>query len=47
LIWKTNAHGSPEARELLDGVFDVGWWISNLETMVARSAWPKFLIMAK
>jgi len=29
LIWKTNAHGSPEARELLDGVFDVGWWISN------------------
>jgi putative pyruvate formate lyase activating enzyme len=23
LVWKTNAHGSCEARELLDGVFDV------------------------
>ena len=29
LIWKTNAHGSPEARELLDGVFDV--WLVDFK----------------
>ncbi|MGN6553094.1 MAG: radical SAM protein [Verrucomicrobiota bacterium] len=27
LIWKTNAHGSAQARELLDGVFDV--WLAD------------------
>jgi len=27
LVWKTNAHGSAEARELLDGVFDV--WLAD------------------
>lgn len=27
LVWKTNAHGSREARELLDGVFDV--WLAD------------------
>ncbi|MDB6027898.1 MAG: Radical superfamily protein [Verrucomicrobiales bacterium] len=27
LIWKTNAHGSAEARELLDGIFDV--WLAD------------------
>jgi putative pyruvate formate lyase activating enzyme len=29
LIWKTNAHGSPEARELLDGMFDV--WLADFK----------------
>ncbi len=27
LIWKTNAHGSAQARELLDGMFDV--WLAD------------------
>ena len=27
LIWKTNAHGSAQARELLDGVFDI--WVAD------------------
>jgi putative pyruvate formate lyase activating enzyme len=27
LVWKTNAHGSAQARELLDGVFDV--WVAD------------------
>jgi putative pyruvate formate lyase activating enzyme len=27
LVWKTNAHGSAEARELLDGMFDV--WLAD------------------
>jgi putative pyruvate formate lyase activating enzyme len=27
LIWKTNAHGSRQARELLDGMFDV--WLAD------------------
>ena len=27
LVWKTNAHGSAQARELLDGVFDV--WLAD------------------
>lgn len=27
LIWKTNAHGSAQARELLDGIFDV--WLAD------------------
>jgi putative pyruvate formate lyase activating enzyme len=27
LIWKTNAHGSAEARDLLDGMFDV--WLAD------------------
>jgi putative pyruvate formate lyase activating enzyme len=27
LIWKTNAHGSAEARELLEGIFDI--WLAD------------------
>jgi putative pyruvate formate lyase activating enzyme len=27
LVWKTNAHGSAQARELLDGMFDV--WLAD------------------
>ena len=27
LVWKTNAHGSAQARELLDGMFDV--WVAD------------------
>ena len=27
LVWKTNAHGSSEARDLLDGMFDV--WLAD------------------
>jgi putative pyruvate formate lyase activating enzyme len=27
LVWKTNAHGSEQARELLDGLFDV--WLAD------------------
>ena len=29
LIWKTNAHGSATARELLDGIFDV--WLADFK----------------
>jgi len=29
LVWKTNAHGSVQARELLDGMFDV--WLADLK----------------
>jgi putative pyruvate formate lyase activating enzyme len=29
LVWKTNAHGSPEARELLEGMFDV--WLADFK----------------
>jgi putative pyruvate formate lyase activating enzyme len=29
LIWKTNAHGSTEARVLLDGIFDV--WLADFK----------------
>lgn len=29
LIWKTNAHGSAQARELLDGMFDV--WVADFK----------------
>jgi putative pyruvate formate lyase activating enzyme len=29
LVWKTNAHGSVEARPLLDGMFDV--WVADLK----------------
>jgi len=29
LVWKTNAHGSTEARELLDGMFDV--WLADFK----------------
>ena len=29
LIWKTNAHGSASARELLDGMFDV--WVADFK----------------
>jgi putative pyruvate formate lyase activating enzyme len=29
LIWKTNAHGSASARELLDGIFDV--WLADFK----------------
>lgn len=29
LVWKTNAHGTHEARELLQGVFDV--WVADLK----------------
>ena len=27
LVWKTNAHGSAQARELLDGMFDI--WVAD------------------
>jgi putative pyruvate formate lyase activating enzyme len=29
LVWKTNAHGSPQARELLEGIFDV--WLADFK----------------
>jgi putative pyruvate formate lyase activating enzyme len=29
LVWKTNAHGSAQARELLDGIFDV--WVADFK----------------
>jgi putative pyruvate formate lyase activating enzyme len=29
LVWKTNAHGSEQARELLDGIFDV--WVADFK----------------
>jgi len=29
LVWKTNAHGSAQARELLDGMFDV--WLTDFK----------------
>jgi len=29
LVWKTNAHGSAEARELLDGMFDI--WLADFK----------------
>ena len=29
LVWKTNAHGSPQARSLLDGMFDV--WLADFK----------------
>ena len=29
LVWKTNAHGSEEARELLDGMFDI--WLADFK----------------
>jgi putative pyruvate formate lyase activating enzyme len=29
LVWKTNAHGSAQARELLDGMFDV--WLADFK----------------
>jgi putative pyruvate formate lyase activating enzyme len=29
LVWKTNAHGSAQARELLDGLFDV--WLADFK----------------
>jgi putative pyruvate formate lyase activating enzyme len=29
LVWKTNAHGSAQARALLDGVFDV--WLADFK----------------
>jgi putative pyruvate formate lyase activating enzyme len=29
LVWKTNAHGSAEAREMLDGIFDV--WLADFK----------------
>lgn len=29
LVWKTNAHGSEQARELLDGIFDV--WLADFK----------------
>ena len=29
LVWKTNAHGSAQARELLDGLFDV--WLADIK----------------
>jgi putative pyruvate formate lyase activating enzyme len=29
LVWKTNAHGSAEARELLEGIFDV--WLADFK----------------
>lgn len=29
LVWKTNAHGSQQARELLDGIFDV--WLADFK----------------
>jgi putative pyruvate formate lyase activating enzyme len=29
LVWKTNAHGSAQARELLDGMFDI--WLADFK----------------
>lgn len=29
LVWKTNAHGAAQARELLDGIFDV--WLADFK----------------
>ena len=29
LVWKTNAHGSAQARQLLDGIFDV--WLADFK----------------
>ncbi len=29
LVWKTNAHGSSQARELLNGIFDV--WVADFK----------------
>jgi putative pyruvate formate lyase activating enzyme len=29
LVWKTNAHGSEQARELLDGIFD--YWLADFK----------------
>jgi putative pyruvate formate lyase activating enzyme len=29
LVWKTNAHGSEQARELLDGIFDA--WVADFK----------------
>jgi len=29
LVWKTNAHGSPQARELLDSMFDI--WVADFK----------------
>jgi putative pyruvate formate lyase activating enzyme len=29
LVWKTNAHGSPEARALLEGMFDI--WVADFK----------------
>jgi len=29
LVWKTNAHGSAQARELLDGIFDI--WLADFK----------------
>jgi putative pyruvate formate lyase activating enzyme len=29
LVWKTNAHGSEQAREMLDGIFDV--WVADFK----------------
>ena len=37
LVWKTNAHGSAEARELLDGMFDV--WLADFKFGNDACAW--------
>jgi putative pyruvate formate lyase activating enzyme len=37
LIWKTNAHSSTEARELLDGMFDV--WLADFKFGNDACAW--------
>jgi putative pyruvate formate lyase activating enzyme len=37
LVWKTNAHGSAQARELLDGMFDV--WLADFKFGNDACAW--------
>ena len=36
LVWKTNAHSTPEARSLLDGMFDV--WVADYKFGTDRCA---------
>lgn len=50
LIWKTNAHGSAQARELLDGMFDV--WLAdfkfgNDECALRLAKGPNYLCIVK
>lgn len=37
LVWKTNAHGSAQARQLLDGIFDI--WLADFKFGNDDCAW--------